>query len=261
MVSMRARYGRIVAVTDPLADLARLSGVPAAVTAAQDAAGAIMTDRGRREIPASASANALLSGAKASAELEGARWLPGAVRLSAVLLELAPLVRRSPGQFLAQAHLVLARDLVTPEELGAIVVGAERIQELCRLLTARTKAPAIVVAAIAHAELALAAPFATVGDSSNLGRMDRDTGSGIVARALEHAVLIESGLDARAALVVEAGHLPNSLYQHRMIDYSSGSIKGVGNWLLHCCDAVVVGVEKSPLDPVARFKPKPRNLS
>lgn len=230
------------------------------MVAAQDAADAVLSDRGRREIPAFVSAGALLSGAKASAELEGTQWLPGAVRLSAVLLELAPLIRRSPGQFLAQAHLVLARDLVAPGGLGAIVVGADRVQGLCRLLTTTTKAPAIVVAAVAHAELALAAPFATVGEPPHPREDERGTGSGVVARAVEHAVLIESGLDPRAALVVEAGHLPPALYRQRLSDYSSGSINGVRNWLLHCCDAVVIGAERSPLDPVTRSRPEPKRL-
>lgn len=246
------RCGRIEDVSDPLADLARLSGVPAAVVAAQDAADAVLRDRGRREIPASVSASALLAGAKASAELEGPEWLPGAVRLSTVLLELAPLVRRSPGQFLAQAHLVLARDLLPPDELGAIVVEAERVQGVCALLTGKTKAPALVLAAVAHAELALAAPFARVGAHETTQGLERASGSGIVARAVEHAVLINSGLDARAALVVEAGHLPSAPYRKRLNDYSQGSITGVRDWLLHCCDAVVIGADKSLLEPTKR---------
>lgn len=248
-------WGRIGVVTDPLLDLARLSGVPAAVAAAQDATDAILADRGRREIQASTSAAALLAGARASAELAGQRWLPGAVRLSAALLELAPLIRRSPGQFLAQAHLISARDLVVEEKLGAIVQSAERVQELCRMLTRRTKASAIVVAAVAHAEVVLADPFAAGDESRQSGGDGWVSGSSVVALAVEHAVLIDAGLDPRAALVPEAGHLPVSVYRQRLVDYSSGSVSGVRNWLLHCCDAVVTGAEQSPLTPITRFRP------
>lgn len=248
-VAVSVRYGRIVLVTDPLAELGRLSGVAAAASAARDAADVVLRDRGRREVPAESSAIALLAGAKASAELEGPHWLPGSVRLSAALLELAPLIRISPGQFFAQAHLILARDLLPENRLGVVVDGAERVQGLCRLLTAKTEAPAIVLAAVAHAELAATAPFAHPPAPDGGGSAAGD-GSGIVARAVEHAVLIEAGIDPRAALIVEAGHLPARAYRRHLDGYASGSVTGVRNWLLHCCDALVVGAEKSPLKPV-----------
>ena len=56
-----------------------------------------------------------------------------------------------------------------------------------------TTAPALLVAAVVHAELATAAPFASH--------------NGIVARAAERLVLVARGVDAKSLVVPEAGHL------------------------------------------------------
>ena len=56
-----------------------------------------------------------------------------------------------------------------------------------------TDAPALLVAAVVHAELAAAAPFASH--------------NGLVARAAERLVLVARGLDEKSLVVPEAGHL------------------------------------------------------
>ena len=109
-------------VLDPLADLARFEGVPSAVAAATDAVDAVLRDRGLRKITDEELSQALLAGARASADLTGdaARWQIGALRLSAELASLAALIRVAPAQALARAHALVARGVVPDSELGKI---------------------------------------------------------------------------------------------------------------------------------------------
>ena len=90
--------GQTLVVPDPLADLARLEGVPSAVASALDAVDAVLRDRGLRQLSPEVVAASLLRGARASALLtgDGDRWLPGTVRLSAELTTLAPTLRVAP---------------------------------------------------------------------------------------------------------------------------------------------------------------------
>lgn len=225
-------------MTDPLSDLARLEGIPSAVTAARDGVDAILRDRGLRKISAETTATALLASAQASAQLEGDdRWLPGAIRLSTELIELSALIRKSPAQAIARAHALLAHGLVADDDLGRARPGAEiaeRLVGLNHLLTEPTAASAVVVAAIAHAELASIAPFGG--------------GDGVIARAVEHMILVEGGVDPRAVIVIEAGHLAGqAAYRQALGAYQSGTPEGVRAWLLHCSSALSYGVEVSPL--------------
>lgn len=222
---------------DPVATLAGLEGVPSALAAARDAADAVLRDRGARRVSAQVSAAALLAGARASARLEaladpsGHDWTAGAIRLSTRMRELAPLVRRAPGQVIAQAHTLLAQGLVP--DAGRLADGIDP-RPLFALLTEPTRAPALAVAALAHAELATGG---LVGP-----------GAGIVARAVEHLVLIEAGIDAPAALVPEVGHEASGpAYDAALQAYRGGQTAGVRDWLLHCAQALTVGAEQSPV--------------
>src|SRR5688572_6516707 len=146
-------------VLDPLADLARIEGVPSAVAAATDAVDAVLRERGLRKITDEQLSQALLAGARANAELtdDPARWQIGALRLSAELASLAALIRVAPAQALARAHALVARGVVPDRELGKIgsePAMAARMSSLGELLTQPTSAPGIVVGAIAHAEVA-----------------------------------------------------------------------------------------------------------
>ena len=225
-------------VRDPLADLARLEGVPSAVAAARDAVDAVLRDRGMRVIPAEQSAGALLAGARASAALspDPERWFAGAVRLSTELISLSGLIRVAPGQAIARAHALVARGVVPDEELGRVRADAEvseRLVGLHQLLTEPTSASAVVLAAVAHAELATIAPFGSA--------------DGIVARAVEHLVLVAGGVDPRAVIVCEAGHLAlRPSYESGLTGYRSGTVAGVRDWLLHCTQALTHGAEVSP---------------
>lgn len=224
---------------DPLADLTHLEGVSSAVAAARDAVDAVLRDRGLRQVTAHQSAAALLHGARASARLtdDPDRWLSGAIRLSTELVGLSTLIRTSPGQVLARAHSLVAHGSVADETLGRLRPGAHvsaRMLGLTDLLTRPTTASAVIVASVAHAELATLAPFGTADC--------------VVARAVEHMVLIGSGVDPQAVIVVEAGHLGlREAYHGVLTGYAQGTVVGVRNWLLHCTAALVRGAQASPL--------------
>ena len=225
-------------VLDPLADLAQFEGVASAVAAATDAVDAVLRDRGLRHVSEEQLSQALLAGATANAALSGdpERWQIGALRLSAELAPLGALIRVAPAQALARAHALVARGVVPDHELGRIGSGpgiAARMNGLAELLTRHTSAPAIVVAAVAHAEIAVVAPF--------------DDASGLIARTVEHLVLISAGLDPYGVIVVEAGHAERGdSYSSELEAYAEGSVPGVKGWLLRCAAAVARGAELSP---------------
>lgn len=234
-------------MTDPILDLSRLEGVPSAVAAARAAGDAILRDRGARQVPAETSARALLMGARASAAIEDQAsgqpsWEAGAVRLSTQLIDLAPLIRRTPARVLARAHVLLCRGVLPDFELGRVpVTDPARLRGLVALLTEPTEAPALVVAALAHAETALLA--------------EPGGGQGVLARAVEHLVLIDAGWDPRAVLVIEEGHRASgSAYATALAGYATGSVNGVKGWILHCAQALMHGAEVSPLGAARRFR-------
>jgi hypothetical protein len=231
-------------VLDPLADLAQLEGVASAVAAATDAVDAVLADRGLRKVTEEQLSRALLAGAQANAALSGdpARWQVGALRLSAELAPLAALINVAPAQALARAHTLVARGVVPDNELGKIGSQqdtaqpemAVRMNSLAELLTRHTRAPAIVVGGVVHAEIVVVAPF---GEAS-----------GLIARAAEHLVLIAAGLDPYGVIVVEAGHAENAASYPRALEaYAEGSVAGVKAWLLRCAAAVARGAELSPI--------------
>jgi hypothetical protein len=239
---------------DPLADVARLEGVPSAIGASRDAVDAVLRDRGLRTVSPEQSATALVAAARASAllALEEDEWAiqqqsieAAAVRLYTEIVQLAGLIRVAPGQAIARAHALLGRGLLDDDQLGRPRPGqqvADRMSGIYRLLAEPTAAPMIAVAGIAHAELVSCRPF--------------QFGSGIVARAVEHMVLIDGGIDTPAVTVPEAGHQPAAEptnarqqigYRAALDEYRAGNIDGVRHWLLHVADAVARGAELSPL--------------
>lgn len=224
-------------VADPLADLARLEGVPSGVASALAAVDAVLRDRGLRAVPPDRAAQALLSGARGTAALtdDPPTWLPGAVRLSTELGSLAAVVRVSPAQALARAHVLAARGVVPDADLGRIggAGGTQpRMAGVVELLTRTSSASAVVLGAVVHAELATLEPFGSA--------------DGLVARAAEHLVLIAGGVDPRGLIPVEAGHADDpERYRDALAGYATGSLAGVRDWLLHCVAALSRGAELS----------------
>jgi hypothetical protein len=239
----------VIGVTsDPMARLVSLEGVPSAYAAVRDSIDVVLRDRGLRRTSPATTAESLLRGAHASAVLEGsasslAEVREGggdavavdAVRVSVELLSLSPVLTRSPLQAAARLHAVAAAGL-TDDERGRprSPEAAGRLRTLAAILTTETTAPALVVAAVVHAELATAAPFASH--------------NGIVARAAERLVLVARGVDPTSLVVPEAGHLAlRAAYESNLRAWSDGGEAGRHAWLLYAAEAYSAGLEASPL--------------
>jgi hypothetical protein len=234
---------------DPLSRLANLEGVASAMAATRDGIDALLRDRGLRRTTPDLTGESLLRGAHASAVLEGSASTldevradggdpvaRAAVRLSSELLGLLPTLNGSPLQALARMHTLAAKGEVPDEDLGRPrgADGAARLRDLAGLLTGPTTAPALVVAAVVHAEIAVTAPFVSR--------------NGLVARAAERLVLVARGVDAKSLVVPEAGHLAvRAEYESNLRGYRDGGPAGVHGWLLYAAEAYAQGAEASPL--------------
>ena len=255
--------GRVAcrAVTDPLA---RLVGLPHVDEACRDARGAVdtlLSHRVLRRRTSEVSAEAGLRCARASAALAGVEWdladvragaahLPGApvvqsaLRLAAELGTVTTVWDKAPAQALARLHVLAGSGLADPERLGRprrddepVVddlplppapspdVVAARLAGLHQLLGEKTKAPAIVLAAVVHGELLALRPFG-VADS-------------LVARAAARVVLVSRGLDPKAITAPDVGHWQDvEAYEGAAHGYVDGD---VATWLVHCARAVEHG--------------------
>jgi hypothetical protein len=239
---------------DPLAWLTTLEGVPSAYAAARDGIDVVLRDRGLRRTSPETTAESLLRGAHASAVLEGSasslaevragtgdQVAQDAVRVSTELLSLAPLLARAPSQALARIHALAGSGTLPAEQLGRPrdEASAERLRGLAGVLTATTGAPALLVAAVVHADLATSAPFASH--------------NGIVARAAERLVLVARGVDEKSLTVPEAGHLAlRAAYESNLRGYADGGAAGVHAWLLYAAEAYAAAAEASPLRRTAQ---------
>ena len=175
----------------------------------------------------------------------------GVLQATAESERLVSLVRTSPLQALARLHVAAAAGLlpqaqvgrprVTGEECRELVdlgpapaaadVG-ERLAGLSALLSLQGSVPAVVVAALAHAEVACVRPFVR--------------GNGAVARALERVMVQAWGLDATGVAVPEVGHLKGGggPYVGALAAYASGTAQGVGLWVERCGEAMVTGAQE-----------------
>ncbi|MFC6153903.1 oxidoreductase [Nocardioides yefusunii] len=240
--------------TDPLAWLMALEGVPSAFASTRDGIDALLRDRGLRKTHPEDTGQALVMGAHASAVLEGSTStiddvLAGrtdataqdALRLSAQVLSLVPQMRTAPLQAIARLHAIAGATSLGQEDLGRPrnAEVASRLQTVAKMLTSDTTAPALVVAAMVHADIATAKPFASH--------------NGIVARAAERLVMVSRGVDATSVLVPEAGHLAlREQYESNLRAYASGTERGVHAWALYAAEAYAKGAELTPLKPVKK---------
>ena len=226
---------------DPLGWLTELEGVPSAFAATRDGIDVMLRDRGLRRTTPEQTAESLLRGAHASAVLEGSassledvrggsgdETSRSAVRVSTELLSLAPVLGRAPLHVFARLN-VLAGGAGQP----ASPDSAARLQSLSQTLLA-TSAPALMVAALVHADLATSGPFTSH--------------NGIVARAAERLVLVSRGVDQASLVVPEAGHLAlRAQYESNLRGYREGGRSGLHAWLLYAAEAQAKGAEASPL--------------
>jgi hypothetical protein len=236
--------------SDLFAELAALEGVPSALAAARDGVDAILRDRGRRASTPEMTAESLLIGAAASAQLAGSgtdldelragrgdEIAAAAARLNAGLLALVPVIERAPLQAFARLHTLVAVGRVEQESLGRPRTGSDgaaQLQRLGALLVRPTNAPALAVAALAHAEIATSRPF--------------EEGNDLVARALERLLIVCRGVDPASVLVPEAGHVARAdAYHAALQDYASNTRSGRRAWLLYAADAITDSLAASPL--------------
>ncbi len=173
------------------------------------------------------------------------RVLHGVITATAETEHVRAVVLTAPLQALARLHVAAARGLAPDDELGrprraGEPVGeltdlgpvpsprevAVRLDALAEVLRSAEQVPALVVAAVVHAEVAALRPFTR--------------GNGAVARAMERAVVQASGLDPTGVAVTEAGHRAAAThgYVGALAAYASGERPGVVLWLAHCAEAM-----------------------
>ncbi len=271
------------ALLDRLAVLTELPDVRERADAAREACTRLRFHEAlRRRIP-EAAAESRVRGAQASAALDGAdvpvqvvrelmsgvrpwpsdldptlRVVKGAVSATAETEHVVGLVRSAPMQALARLHVAAATPLlsrgVTADRLGRprlegdtcaelVDLGpappaaevATRLVALSELIVAASatpRVPATVLAALVHAEIAAIRPFVH--------------GNGLVARAMERALLQALGLDPTGVAVPETGHAAEGgpAYLGSLAAYAHGRAAGVGLWLAQAGTAYARGAQE-----------------
>lgn len=179
------------------------------------------------------------------------RVLHGAIAATTESEHVGHFVIHAPLQALARLHAVAASGLVRPDALGRprthdevcreltdlgpappAAVARERLASAVGELAAMgTEVPAVVVAAVVHAEIASARPFLA--------------GNALVARAFDRAVVRASGLDPTGVAVTEWGHASGgaTAYLGALVAYHRGDLDGVSLWIRQCCTAMVQAAE------------------
>lgn len=237
-------------MTDPLAPLVDLPEVREAGEEAREALGRAHRHKTNlRGWPATA-AEAALRAARASSVLDGGALqlsdagepdpvLAGALRVSEALeggaTGLVDVWQRAPMQALARLHALAAADLTDDEHLGRPRADAgvgKRLELLVEILTGGSRAPAPVLAAVAHGELLTLAPFGSA--------------DGVVARGVSRLVTIASGLDPHGLGVPEVYWMRQSGdYQAAARGFASGTSDGLTAWLLLSCRALQEGAREA----------------
>lgn len=225
-------------MTDLLADVAALPGVPEAVAEARTAIDGLLGHRVLRRGSAEVTAESALRGARASAELEGAgielerlrgqlmgggtvtlqskddrgaRLVEGAVRLHADLGQVLVSWRHSPRQALARLHVLAAGEIVESDALGRPRAD-DRYDDPLELgeapqpveVAARLDGLARVLTAGTSAP---AVVVSAVVHGELMALRAFGTADGLVARAAARLVLIDRGLDPKAVSAPEVGHV------------------------------------------------------
>lgn len=222
-------------------------GVPSGLAAARDGIDAVLRDRGLRRTTPEQTVESLLRGAIASALLAGSASTPdeiragagdepaaAATRVSGELLALGPRLFAAPLQVFARLHALASGGLGGRVGQPKDADAAGRLRTLGQLLTRRGDAPALLLAAVVHAEIAAIGPF--------------ESHNGIVARAAERLVIVASGVDEKSLVVPEAAHERlRAQYESNLRGYRDGGVAGQHSWLLYAGEAYAAAAEASPL--------------
>ncbi|MER5727402.1 oxidoreductase [Streptomyces sp. NPDC002138] len=270
--------------SDPLAALTSLPGVPDAVDSVRKAVDRVYGHRVMRRRAGEITSEAALRAARGSAALSGADWaleevrrrsdfgseeqartVGAALRLTAEAGQLLSIWRQSPMRVLARLHLVAVGQVGAGRGAGPLAGGAAgsdtvgrprlagepvdeplvelalpdaqevagRLEGLSGLIIGGGSAPALVTAAVVHGELLALRPFGSY--------------NGLVARAAERIVLINSGLDPKAICPAEVGHAEQGRAEYLAAfgGYVSGTPEGMAAWIAHCGRSIELGVRES----------------
>lgn len=250
--------GGVLPTPDPLAVLAAEPDAAKVLLAAREEIDQLLWRRDVRTAAVQVAAASVERGARDSAAIDGAdlvlpddspmgRVLDAALRLTAAVPGQVDVFATAPLQALAQLHAVAAHGFQPAEELGrpradqraddplslgslpSAAIAAQRIALLAQLLTEPTQAPALLVAAIGHAEIAVLRPFGW--------------GSGLLARATTRLVLASRGLDPSLFSIPERGMLEagRPAYVRALRDYASGTREGVTAFVVWHSTACALG--------------------
>ena len=243
---------------DALVALSQLPDVAAACEVARGEIDALLWRRDVRAAAAEVAADSRARGARDSAAIDGAdvvavdespmgRVLAAAERITAAVPGQVEVFGRSPLQVLAHLHALVATGFCEAAELGRprrdgsaddpLLLGdlpsaanvAVRLPMLADVLTTPTQAPALVVAAVAHGELAVLRPFRW--------------GSGLVSRAVVRLVLADRGVDPSLFSIPELGvmSMGRTAYVRALRAYASGTPAGMSEYLVWHATAVAAG--------------------
>lgn len=243
---------------DPLAALAATPQVAASASAAREEIDALLWRRDVRGAAAEVASASVQRGGRDSAAIDGAdlavvddspmgRVLDAALRVTAAVPTQVDVFSTAPLQAWAHLQALAATGFVPADALGrprpdahaddplnlGPVPGpdeaADRLALLAQVLAAPTQAPALVVAAVAHAEVAVVRPFAW--------------GSGLVARATTRLVLASRGVDPSLFSIPENGmvELGRPAHVRALRAYASGTPDGVAEFCVWHATAVGAG--------------------
>lgn len=257
-------------VTDPLAPLAELPGVAAAGEQAREALGRAHRHRANLRGWPQTAAESALRGARASAVLDGGRLglpdsedlvgpeagqradgpplqtlgrldpvLAGALRVAQALeggaTSLVTVWHRAPMQALARLHTLAAAGIADDAQLGRPRADSgvgQRLELLIALVTGASRAPAPVLASVAHGELLTLAPFGTA--------------DGVVARGVFRLIAIASGLDPHGLGVPELYWMRHSdKYTSAARGFASGTPDGLTSWVVLNSRALTAGAQEA----------------
>ena len=240
--------------------LAQDDVIGAAIAAARAEVDALLWRRDVRAAAVEVAAASVDRGARDSAAIDGAdlavvedspmgRVLDAALRLTEAVPGQVDVFARAPLQALAHLHALTAQGFVPAAELGRprsgdraddplglgglppAAAAADRLALLSRTLTAPTEAPALLLAAIAHAELAVLRPFGW--------------GSGLLARAAVRLVVAGRGVDPSLFSIPEHGvlELGRPAYVAALRSYATGTRAGVREFVVWHSTALAMGAQ------------------
>lgn len=238
-----------MAAFDPLAPLAELPGVADAGEEAREALALAHRHRANRRGWPTTAAEAAMRAARASSVLDGGSLtispdgepdaiLAGALRVAEALeggaTTLVGVWQRAPLQAIARLHALAAADLADDDRLGRPRQdpGVGRRLEILADVVTSTRVPAAVLAAVAHGELLVLAPFGVA--------------DGVVARGVARLATIASGLDTHGLGVPEKYWMQKSAdYRAAAEGFEAGTPEGITAWLVNSSRALKAGAREA----------------